>query len=242
MTKHILTLALSLFTFALLAVADDARAQSCTDDNQCTSGFCVDDVCCNSACTDPCRGCSAAVKGGGNDGECDLVPAGSVCEPSSCDPNTFSFVPADTCDAVGACIDGGPAESCAQNDGLCSWDLCHDTNGCEVVKATDGAECGTDLECFDGACVDASTGGAGGAVGSGGSGQGGAGAEGGSSGTGFGGVGTPLDGGGTDVNTACSCRAAGAPLHNGAASWLLLLAGLLMIGRRRRISPMLDDA
>jgi len=48
---------------------------SCTMGSQCSSGSCVDGVCCNSACTSTCQACTAAKKGSGSDGICGNIAA-----------------------------------------------------------------------------------------------------------------------------------------------------------------------
>jgi hypothetical protein len=45
----------------------------CEDGVQCLSGFCVDEVCCNSACDGICDACSAIKNVDGTDGECGRV-------------------------------------------------------------------------------------------------------------------------------------------------------------------------
>ena len=55
-----------------------ANGGSCGAAHECTSGHCVDGVCCDTACDDACTGCSTAVKGSGADGVSDVpgqVPA-----------------------------------------------------------------------------------------------------------------------------------------------------------------------
>lgn len=220
----------ALALLALLLVAPRARAQEpCTDGSTCSSGFCVDDVCCDTECDGVCQGCSAIAKGGGADGVCGQAAEGTVCAPSECGTATFAFTPADTCDASGACVDGGPSVSCSQSDGVCAFDLCHDQNGCEVVKAADGTDCGSDMSCFDGVCGDGvpSTGAGLGGMNAGGD----PGDAGGSTGTGFGGSGGAVEGGGLDVNTGCACSAPSRPASSN-IFWLMLLLG---IGLRRRL-------
>jgi hypothetical protein len=53
--------------------ADQALGQACAAGSQCTSGLCVDDVCCNSTCTGTCQSCDLA----GSAGTCTQVPDGS---------------------------------------------------------------------------------------------------------------------------------------------------------------------
>jgi MYXO-CTERM domain-containing protein len=50
---------------------------ACTVSAECASGFCVDGVCCEDACSMPCQACSATKKGGGADGVCGPVAAGT---------------------------------------------------------------------------------------------------------------------------------------------------------------------
>ena len=70
--------------------------QDCSVDADCNSGYCVDDVCCDTACgdgtTDDCRACSAAA-GASNDGVCEDLN-GTPCDDG--DDTTFDDV----------CIDG----------------------------------------------------------------------------------------------------------------------------------------
>ena len=59
------------------------QAESCSSDAQCASGFCVDSVCCDSACggwytPNNCESCSKAAGASAN-GHCGPVPAGSSC-------------------------------------------------------------------------------------------------------------------------------------------------------------------
>lgn len=106
---------------------------TCTGPDTCASGFCVDGVCCESACEGTCESCTAGV-----DGRCSPYAAGSdpdsecavetpescgstgvcdgarkctqygpstVCEPSSCTDGTQTNP--HTCDGAGTCADRG---------------------------------------------------------------------------------------------------------------------------------------
>jgi hypothetical protein len=73
----------------------------CSLASECVSGFCVDGVCCNSACTSTCNACSTVKKGGGADGTCGNVGAGT-------DPDNECSL--GSCNGSGACnasIGGG---------------------------------------------------------------------------------------------------------------------------------------
>jgi hypothetical protein len=115
-------------------------------DNPCPAGsFCVDGVCCNTACDQPCEACSKAAKGGvGLDGLCEPVakgtnvsnecPAGQVCDgtvgATACKlGNGQACTDATACDS-GFCADGvccdtacnGVCQSCnaAATKGTCT--------------------------------------------------------------------------------------------------------------------------
>jgi hypothetical protein len=49
---------------------DQANGKGCSAASQCSSGKCVDGVCCDTACDGTCDACTAAKKGGGSDGTC----------------------------------------------------------------------------------------------------------------------------------------------------------------------------
>lgn len=81
---------------------------ACQENDECTLGNCVDGVCCNTACADACTACTAALKGGGHDGTCGPVTAGT--------------------DPLGSCNDDGP-QSCGTNG------LCNGSGGCSDYPA-----------------------------------------------------------------------------------------------------------
>jgi hypothetical protein len=81
-----------------------AQGTSCSLDAQCTSGFCVDGVCCNTACTSLCSACTASKKGTGADGSCGTIAPGT-------DPdNECPSMPASTCGTIGACNGTGACQ------------------------------------------------------------------------------------------------------------------------------------
>ena len=73
-----------------------SNGQACSGASTCASGFCVDGVCCDSACDGTCVACNQA----GLVGKCRPFAAGS--DPQKeCDPGSGTCKPA--CDGVGAC-------------------------------------------------------------------------------------------------------------------------------------------
>lgn len=108
---------------------------TCTGNNSCASKFCVDGVCCNSACQGPCLTCSAAA----SPGTCGAAPAGKVCGAPLCSGQTTSQ---SFCDGSGMCAPSMPV-SCAPY--VCSG------MGCKTSCATD-TDCVAGHFCAAGRC------------------------------------------------------------------------------------------
>jgi len=108
----------------LRRVEDLANGAACTQDAACQSGFCVDGVCCESACgggnTSDCQACGVAA-GGTADGVCGAVRANAavVCRPSAvaCDV-------AEVCDGASTTC---PADEPSASEPDLSGDKCEDT-------------------------------------------------------------------------------------------------------------------
>jgi hypothetical protein len=102
-----------------LVLSRAALGASCALGVECGSGVCTDGVCCDRACG-PCEACTAAAKGGGDDGSCGPLPAGQA-------PTVASACPAEpisTCGRTGVCDGAG---DCAAFD--------------EGTPCLDGASC-----------------------------------------------------------------------------------------------------
>jgi MYXO-CTERM domain-containing protein len=227
-----------------------ALAQPCSNTAECDSGFCVDGVCCDTACggssPDDCQACSVSA-GATEDGACGLVTAGQTCRPASaaCDiPETCdgssTVCPADAqapdgteCDdedtctsddqcSDGACAAGAPVTCTPPTP--CEIGACG-ADGCTFTPAPDGTPCVGGV-CQAGVCTpDAATStststGAGTGTATGA----GAGAGGEDGGTGGG-------GGAGDDSGGCGCRVDAGRSTEGAA-WALSL--LLAFALRRR--------
>lgn len=144
----------------------------CTAGEQCTSGFCVDDVCCGSACDGLCEGCAVA---GMPAGTCAVMPWGTdpddECAGSdatcggTCNGSGACYYPAAATDC-GACRRCDGAGSCGyviadtDPDGDCAaCQACDGAGGCapQVAGADVKNDCSNEGPCgLDGTCDGAS--------------------------------------------------------------------------------------
>jgi hypothetical protein len=147
-----------------------AQAAACTGPNQCASGFCVDRVCCDSACTGTCYACNLAPTMGvctaaasGQDprsqcpadatnpcgraggcngvGGCRLQASGTSCAAGSC--TGTSEVAARQCNGAGVCLTSTTRD--------CSPYLC-DVSSCHVTCSS-SAQCQAGRPCAGGRCA-----------------------------------------------------------------------------------------
>ncbi len=122
--------------FILVLGMPKGNGLSCGGSVECLSGFCVDGVCCNSACgagAADCQACSVAA-GAASDGTCATAKSGSECRPGAgaCDV-------AETCDGV--------KTTCPTDSVKASTTMCRAASGlCDVAEycTGTGAACPTD--------------------------------------------------------------------------------------------------
>ncbi len=156
------------------------EAATCTTSADCASTFCVDGVCCDTACgggsTADCQACSLAA-GASADGTCGVAHAGTVCRPSTnvCEVPTKCDGLGVTCPALQYATSGTacrPAttvcdvpEYCPGTSNACPADLFADAgvvcrvavSACDVSEVCSGtAQCAPDLPAANGvSCGDA---------------------------------------------------------------------------------------
>jgi hypothetical protein len=125
---------------------------ACVQSNQCTSGFCVDGICCNTSCTNPCQACTMA-KTGVADGKCAAAPAmvgmkcGRACQQF---PGQMLLVVVDrVCTATGACglpqIPQAP-EYCTGED-ACNSVSCDQPANAYTARCVKVPKCGGNTCC-----------------------------------------------------------------------------------------------
>jgi hypothetical protein len=112
--------------------------QACSGPSGCTSGHCIDGVCCESACEGTCQACAASLTGK-MDGACADVTAGTDPHSSCNDEGAATCGKSGACDGKGACAFYPAMTECAPTS--CA-------NGTKTLaKACDGS----------GACKDSGT-------------------------------------------------------------------------------------
>jgi MYXO-CTERM domain-containing protein len=140
---------------AYVYVPRKGQGDPCGTGAECASGFCVDGVCCDTACgggaTDDCQACSTTA-GAAQDGTCCPVGDGALCQDGDACTQT------DTCQG-GLCVGGNPV-SCLASDPCHAAGTCDPTTGlCPNPTKPDGSVCSdgnacTQLDmCQAGACV-----------------------------------------------------------------------------------------
>ncbi len=143
-------------------VAKAAIGGLCSAASQCLSGFCVDGVCCNNACSGTCVACSAAKKGSGADGACGNIAVGTNPDSDCVDQDIASCGTVASCDGSGACKKHDSGVVCA--DAFCAGtilsnaDICDGAGTCVDKGTKDCAPftcgnkscvvaCSSDLQC-----------------------------------------------------------------------------------------------
>jgi hypothetical protein len=145
--------------------------QTCEQNSQCESNFCVDGVCCESACTELCMTCAGTTRGKcapvaagvsdamcpvtaastcGTDGKCDGMgecskyDVNTTCRAAKCDAATNTATMAAKCDD-GVCPAEAEMHSCAPFKG-CNGNSCVGTcgsdNQCEAGSFCTAGSCG----------------------------------------------------------------------------------------------------
>ncbi len=125
---------------------------ACVNNADCLSNDCVDGVCCNEVCDGPCRACSAAKKGGGTDGTCDVIAVDTdpdnECAMGHCDGTGVCTVLAangTSCNVDSECL----SNACAS--GVCCNSAC--SNACYACDVP-GMEGTCTLTCTPSPCTE----------------------------------------------------------------------------------------
>jgi hypothetical protein len=142
---------------------------ACTAPHECTSGHCVEGVCCNTSCNGACMACTAKNKASGADGTCALAKEGSDPHDDCKDDGATSCKHDGTCDGQGACRLYSLGTACGATEcvgnvqtgyacdgsGVCVAGTEFDCGAYLCKGETCDASCGADTDCADGAYCDA---------------------------------------------------------------------------------------
>jgi MYXO-CTERM domain-containing protein len=151
---------------------DQANGAACTSASQCTSGHCVDGVCCDSPCGGVCQACAAALKqSGAGDGVCGFAAKGTDPHATCPDDGVASCQRDGSCDGAGACALYAAGTACGATSCLGnvqSGFACDGTGTCNPASSVDcgtylcvtdkcASSCTSDGDCVDTAWCDSST-------------------------------------------------------------------------------------
>ena len=109
---------------------------ACTSNSSCSSNYCVDGVCCNSACNGSCMACNTALTGQAN-GSCALV-TGTQPDPGTCSGSTGCNGSNCTC-TQGSCKEATGGSCSTGTD--CATGICNCTNAACTTMACDTQAC-----------------------------------------------------------------------------------------------------
>jgi len=109
------------------ALTKKPNGQACTCASDCSSNFCVDGLCCNTACAESCKLCGAA----GSMGTCTFISAGSKPrDPTTCQVTDVTTCGWDgTCDGAGACRRYPAGTQCGK--GMCDAEAVVGARSCD---------------------------------------------------------------------------------------------------------------
>jgi Zn-dependent metalloprotease len=135
-----------------------AKGAPCTSAKPCSTGFCVDGVCCDKACgdgTNDCEACSKA-KGASADGVCTAITvscndgnactSGDACQAGQCKGTAKSCPAPDECHVgscqaqTGACASEAVKDGTACKGGVCKAGVCQGGTGGSGGEEPDGGE------------------------------------------------------------------------------------------------------
>jgi len=138
------------------------QGAACGQGSDCTSGHCVDGVCCNEPCEGACMACSAVKKGGGADGACGPIASGLDPDNECPDAGPCHYPTLDGCNGAGACLALSPRPAgvlcndyedkyCA-GDGTFHLPICDGAGACDynahILACSGHFNCYNQMSCY----------------------------------------------------------------------------------------------
>ena len=117
------------------------QGQGCVNSEDCTTGFCADNICCNTGCNNPCEACDLA----SSVGTCDFI---ARYEEDPTYGTNMSCTGTNVCTGLGGCKSDLGQPCSAPTD--CASGRCSNIDVC--VKTT-GDMCTVPSECFSNMCT-----------------------------------------------------------------------------------------
>jgi hypothetical protein len=142
----------SAYCVASKCQAKKPVGQACTAAHECTSGFCVEGVCCDTACNGTCQACKAETKGSGDDGTCGLSKAGIDPHSDCPDDGPLTCKRDGTCDGAGACRNYASGSACGTTQCVGNNQTGYACDGAGVCQSNTTTECLL-RACMSGACT-----------------------------------------------------------------------------------------
>jgi hypothetical protein len=144
---------------SLAGIAAGSMGAACGQGIDCDSGHCVDEVCCDSPCTELCAACNLP----GSVGVCSAAASDALCPEASCQGQSSECRPLNAgqttanCEAVGVCRANAQCEALPAAQGVpcqAGTGTCDGQGACLVPdKSALGVACEVDDDCAEGHCV-----------------------------------------------------------------------------------------
>ncbi|MEB2313253.1 MAG: hypothetical protein OZ921_12455 [Sorangiineae bacterium] len=114
---------------------------ACSSPTECSSGHCVEGLCCDTACDSVCMACTAAAKGQGSDGTCGFVAAGRDPRDECPDEGAAMCKLDGACNGAGGCRKYAAGTPCGAVDCAAGTQTGYACDGSGTCKAASTKTC-----------------------------------------------------------------------------------------------------